>query len=299
LRSIGAAPRRPRAPQRGAAQRLGLSSRTSVCPPRPLCIPLRQSDPDAPCEGISPGPTLEVRSGERILVSFHNRLPSLHILPLDASTAGDAHMSASLLLSQSRGVTHLHGGHTAPHSDGLPLQWWTSPAQGSQAGNDFVHRTFDYYNTQPTAHLFYHDHADMITRLNFYAGLVGHYFVRDGAEAGLGLPSGDREIPITLQVSWIGVGRGETLRFEPLRMHLPRSQASRMAMAMAMGAWQPVRALFPSGAHSDCAPRLMRGCRLPLRMPCHARSLARSLAVRPLCTLCALRLSLARAPPLV
>ncbi|MFZ0588919.1 MAG: multicopper oxidase domain-containing protein [Bryobacteraceae bacterium] len=47
-------------------------------------------------------------------------------------------------------------------------------------------------------HLWYHDHAMGINRLNIYAGLFGSYFVRDEYEDALNLPRGKYEIPLAI-----------------------------------------------------------------------------------------------------
>ena len=46
--------------------------------------------------------------------------------------------------------------------------------------------------------LWYHDHSMGINRLNIYAGMFGHYLVRDSAEAALQLPSGEFEVPLVV-----------------------------------------------------------------------------------------------------
>ena len=46
--------------------------------------------------------------------------------------------------------------------------------------------------------LWYHDHGNMVTRLNVYAGLAGLYIVRDPV-TDAGRPSGDHELPLLLQ----------------------------------------------------------------------------------------------------
>jgi spore coat protein A len=131
----------------------------------------------------SPGPTLEVRSGEPILVEWQNQLPSSHFLPIDHNVHG-----AEADKPEVRAVMHLHGGKVPPSSDGYPEDWYVP---GKSA-------IYYYPNNQDAAHLWYHDHAMGITRLNIYAGLFGNYFVRDGAEDGLNLPRGKYEIPLTI-----------------------------------------------------------------------------------------------------
>jgi spore coat protein A, manganese oxidase len=129
----------------------------------------------------SPGPTLETRSNQGLLVEWANELPSKHFLPIDHHLDG-----AGLDVPEVRSVIHLHGGRTPPESDGYPEHWYTS---GKSA-------TCHYPNRQNACMLFYHDHAMGINRLNIYAGLMGLYFVRDQAEDALNLPRGEYEVPL-------------------------------------------------------------------------------------------------------
>jgi spore coat protein A len=130
-----------------------------------------------------PGPTLETRSGQGVLVEWMNELPTSHFLPIDHNLAG-----AELDKPQVRSVVHLHGGRVPPESDGYPEHWFV-PGKSSVCF---------YPNHQEAATLWYHDHAMGINRLNIYAGLFGLFLIRDEFEDGLGLPSGQYEIPLVL-----------------------------------------------------------------------------------------------------
>jgi hypothetical protein len=86
-------------------------------------------------------------------------------------------------------VTHVHGAHVQPESDGYPEAWWLPGAPGTkgipasyaergihfgQADNSNAvpgSAYFSYENTQAATTLWYHDHALGMTRLNVYAGL--------------------------------------------------------------------------------------------------------------------------------
>jgi len=133
--------------------------------------------------GASPGPTIEARTGEPVLIEWVNALPATHMLPVDHSLHG-----AEKNFPEVRAVAHLHGAKTPPGSDGYPEEWY---APGKSA-------TYYYPNQQDAAMLWYHDHAMGITRLNIYAGLLGAYFVRDSFEDGLHLPRGKYEVPLVL-----------------------------------------------------------------------------------------------------
>jgi spore coat protein A, manganese oxidase len=130
-----------------------------------------------------PGPSIEARSGEPILVEWPNELPRSHFLPVDHTIHG-----AESTIPDVRIVTHLHGGKVAAKDDGYPEAWYPV---GKSA-------TYFYPNQQESSMLWYHDHALGITRLNVYAGLFGSYLLRDKFEAGLNLPAGKYEVPLIL-----------------------------------------------------------------------------------------------------
>jgi spore coat protein A, manganese oxidase len=130
-----------------------------------------------------PGPTIETRSGEEILIEWPNRLPEKHFLPIDHNLMG-----AQKGVPESRAVVHLHGGRVPPESDGWPEDWYTP---GKSATNH-------YPNQQDSALLWYHDHAMGINRLNICAGMAGLYVIRDSFEDALNLPKGNYEIPLVL-----------------------------------------------------------------------------------------------------
>jgi spore coat protein A len=130
-----------------------------------------------------PGPTIEARSGEEVLVDWKNSLPSKHFLPIDHNLMG-----AEKDKPDVRTVVHVHGAKTQPSSDGYPEDWYV-PGQS---------RRYHYPNQQDAAMLWYHDHAMGINRLNVYAGMLGTYIIRDSVEDSLNLPKGDFEIPLVL-----------------------------------------------------------------------------------------------------
>ena len=133
--------------------------------------------------GSVPGPTLETRSGEGVLVEWANELPQQHFLPIDHRLHG-----AEREKPRVRTVAHLHGAKTRPESDGYPEDW---VVPGKSA-------VYHYPNKQDAAMLWYHDHAMGINRLNIYAGLFGSFLVRDAVEDALNLPRGEFEVPLAL-----------------------------------------------------------------------------------------------------
>ncbi|BCS54376.1 multicopper oxidase domain-containing protein [Geobacter sp. SVR] len=92
-------------------------------------------------------------------------------------------------------VTHVHGSHVNPQSDGYPEAWWLPAANNIPAGYAKRGSKFDqfdntntvpgsayygYENNQPAATLWYHDHALGMTRNNVYAGPAGFWLIRGG-----------------------------------------------------------------------------------------------------------------------
>jgi spore coat protein A, manganese oxidase len=143
-------------------------------------------------EGIFPGPTIEVESGERVYIKWKNQLPPVHLLPIDFTVHGAHHD-----VPEVRTVVHVHGAVVEPESDGYPDAWFTNGFQ--QVGEKFVKQIYHYDNPMNACTLWYHDHAIGITRLNIYAGLAGFYLVRSEKERCLNMPSGKYDIPLLLQ----------------------------------------------------------------------------------------------------
>jgi spore coat protein A len=151
------------------------------------------------------GPTVEAVKGTPTTVSYVNNLPEQHLFPiptLPQVQEADQQMDVSQAAMDTRILTHLHGGHITARADGNP---YATP-------DEFVSgqtQTVTYRNDQEAAHLWYHDHALGITRLNVMAGLAGHRLTRDNVDngqggnfpnqPGRGLPFGAYEIPLAIQ----------------------------------------------------------------------------------------------------
>jgi spore coat protein A len=140
--------------------------------------------------GIFPGPTIVSRAGRRTVVRHHNALP----VPT---------------------VTHLHGGHTPPDSDGFPTDLvFPQPGPGvamdampgmavmgrpdPRAKTSTGSRDYDYPLQQRAATLWYHDHRMGFTGPGVWRGLAGFHLVHDAEEDALPLPHGDRDIPLMI-----------------------------------------------------------------------------------------------------
>ena len=97
-------------------------------------------------------------------------------------------------------ITHVHGSHVDPDSDGNPEAWWLPaanniPAGYARSGQLFDDATgskngnrgyadFSYRNDQPATTLWYHDHTLGMTRTNVYAGPAGFWLIRGGVYDG-------------------------------------------------------------------------------------------------------------------
>lgn len=95
-------------------------------------------------------------------------------------------------------VTHVHGAHVNPESDGYPEAWWLPNANNIPAGYAKKGGLYDqwdrrnkwpgsalygYYNTQRASTIWYHDHGLGITRVNVYAGPAGFWLIRGKHES--------------------------------------------------------------------------------------------------------------------
>ncbi|HEX9767021.1 MAG TPA: cell wall-binding repeat-containing protein [Nitriliruptorales bacterium] len=114
-------------------------------------------------DGEFPGPTFVTTRGRQVVVRQRN---SLHVPT----------------------TVHLHGGHVPALHDGHP-DLLIAPREV---------REYRYPNTQPAATLWYHDHLHHQTADSVYRGLAGLYLVTDPDEDALGLPSGERDLPLVL-----------------------------------------------------------------------------------------------------
>lgn len=160
----------------------------------------------------SPARTFVVRSGSSIQVSYENLLlngsgtPLPHRLPIDTTlmwaNPGNLGGQAPVPL-----VAHRHGGGSVDTAaDGLP-DGWATPDANRDGRPDFRGRLYStpylFNNKQEAGHLWFHDHALGVTRLNVSMGLAGNYLIRDANEDYLidrgMLPSQAYELPLMIQ----------------------------------------------------------------------------------------------------
>ncbi len=160
----------------------------------------------------SPARSFAVRSGASIQVSYVNQLlngsgaPLPHRLPIDTTlmwaNPGNLGGQAPVPL-----VAHRHGGGSIDSAvDGLPDAWAT-PDANRDGTPDFRGRLYStpyvFNNNQEAGHLWFHDHALGVTRLNVSMGLTGNYLIRDANEDYLitrnMLPAPAYELPLVIQ----------------------------------------------------------------------------------------------------
>ncbi|MEO7368310.1 MAG: multicopper oxidase family protein [Gemmatimonadaceae bacterium] len=111
--------------------------------------------------GMSPGPTIEIREGDHVIIHFHNDLP-------EATTI------------------HWHGLHIPADQDGSPLY----PVQPGKS-HDYI---FNIENGTAGTY-WYHPHPDMTTGYQVAKGLFGALIIRSDADP---LPASMRERIIVL-----------------------------------------------------------------------------------------------------
>jgi spore coat protein A len=105
--------------------------------------------------GQFPGPTLEVRRGQRIFVHWRNELADSEFL---VPHAFDRHLHGTHEGGPpTKTVAHLHGAVVAPDSDGRPDAWFTAGFR--QRGAEWTREVYEYPNQQDACMLWYHDHA--------------------------------------------------------------------------------------------------------------------------------------------
>jgi len=146
-------------------------------------------------DGHFPGPTIEVRSGQKLRVAWHNAISGafpmtavegLNVTPDPGRDGAEPRADVAALPPWL--VVHLHGARTGGGNDG-----WTEnavlPGEAQLA---------EYLNEQQATALWYHDHAMAITSLNVMTGLAGMYLIRDAEEDALHLPSGKHELTLNV-----------------------------------------------------------------------------------------------------
>lgn len=110
------------------------------------------------------GPILRFRTGQKVRIRLHNRLPQEHIV-------------------------HWHGVDTPSEMDAHPI-YQVGP------GQSYLYE-FEVKNRASTN--WYHPHAHHATAAQAYAGLAGLFVVEDEEEQKLPLPRGEYDLPLVIQ----------------------------------------------------------------------------------------------------
>jgi FtsP/CotA-like multicopper oxidase with cupredoxin domain len=153
------------------------------------------------------GPIIVAQRNKPVRVTFKNMLPTGAggnlFIPVDTTYMGAGQEPGGTAdAPQNRATIHLHGGTTPWISDGTVFQWITPAGQTTgypkgvsvynvpdmpNPGKTAVQgqQTFYYTNQQSARLMFYHDHAEGLTRLNVYAGEAAGYVLTDPVEQAL------------------------------------------------------------------------------------------------------------------
>jgi FtsP/CotA-like multicopper oxidase with cupredoxin domain len=157
-----------------------------------------------------PAPTIKGTKGRPVRITWLNELPNEKPTGFDPTICDNMPMDC---YPYNRIVTHAHGAHVTPESDGYANAWytpgfavkgegWESTAQYGPEG------TYRYPMDQEAATLWYHDHAMGLTHNNTNMGMAGFFPVTDNDEKclqGIGsgctkyLPTGDYELGFAMQ----------------------------------------------------------------------------------------------------
>lgn len=203
-----------------------INGRADAFPPTPVwsygpnADPTPSVAPDPASQFNYPAYTVETRSNVRVNVRWINDLVDhstgdclSHLLPVDQTLHWANPPATGCMMGDPNRtdcatdrpepytgpvpiVTHVHGAHVDPHSDGFPEAWWLpacnvpagyategtffDDAEGHARGLNLGYADFSYRNDQPATTLWYHDHALGMTRSNVYAGPAGFWLVRGG-----------------------------------------------------------------------------------------------------------------------
>ena len=143
-----------------------------------------------------PAPSIKATKDRAVLVQWLNELPNYEPVNLDPS--GDCGINTESCYPFNRIVTHVHGAHVGPESDGLALAWYTPNyalvGEGAFQTSDYTMSTngfsppvpiYYYPNSQEAATVWYHDHAVGTTHNNVAMGLAGFWPLSDAVEDAL------------------------------------------------------------------------------------------------------------------
>jgi FtsP/CotA-like multicopper oxidase with cupredoxin domain len=167
-------------------------------------------------DGTFPGPTVVSRTGRRTVVRHTNELPAPVVVHLHGGhvPSGSDGFPTDALLPVGAGPEE-YGGQVATQAGSRTVLGPTGRRAG--AGNDggavgaFLGTTPDPAATivsgsrdyivppqRRSAMLWYHDHWMGFTGRSMWRGLLGLHLVVDDADGALGLPQGERDLPVLI-----------------------------------------------------------------------------------------------------
>ncbi len=137
-----------------------------------------------------PAPTIKSTSNRPVRIQWLNELPP-NVPPVNLDPTIDCGVNAPNCYPYNRIVTHVHGAHVGPESDGFANAWFNPGF--TTTGQDFIDtsaapyghgpkNTGYYPNDQQAATLWYHDHAMGTTHQNTQMGLAGFWPITDDNE---------------------------------------------------------------------------------------------------------------------
>jgi spore coat protein A len=185
--------------------------------------PGQNGDPNATGVWHFPAPTIKGTKGRPVYVQWLNDLPNTP--PVNHDPTVDCGANAPNCYPYNRIVTHVHGAHVFPESDGLATAWYTpnfgatglsidgAKGEGTNlftGAKTYAHTLLNptpiyyYPMDQEAGTIWYHDHAIGTTHLNTDMGMAGFFPVTDAQETALRtvgtVPSGDTyELGFALQ----------------------------------------------------------------------------------------------------
>ncbi len=168
--------------------------------------PGQNGDPNATGLWHFPAPSIKGIKNRPVYVQWLNDLPNERPEGHDPSV--DCGVNAPSCYPYNRVITHVHGAHVTPESDGLATAWYT-PNFALQGENAFPlsaftgygpRGTYKYPMTQEAGTIWYHDHAVGTTHLNTNMGIAGFFPITDLNEQSLLTPTAGpaKALPNTL-----------------------------------------------------------------------------------------------------
>ncbi|MER6300725.1 multicopper oxidase family protein [Kitasatospora sp. NPDC001539] len=173
--------------------------------------------------GTFPGPTIEARRGRPVIVTHRNELPVPTVVhlhggrtPADSDgyptdlvlpTGWPAPATGSQSMPGMAAMPGMPGTATMSAMPGMPGMPGMAGMPGTPGGGRMddpravtttLTREYTFPNDQRPTMLWYHDHRMDFTAPAVWRGLAGLHVVRDDAEQSLGLPAGERELPLVI-----------------------------------------------------------------------------------------------------